>query len=454
MPFVCQKGARVGGRYELARMLGEGGMGEVWAAVHTVTRKPVALKFLKASARPDDRRRFMREARAASAVHHPSVVQIHDILEADDGTPVLVMDLLAGHTLAARLARAGSLSLGETALILAPVISAVGTAHAVGIVHRDLKPDNIFLVEHLDNRPDVKVLDFGVAKLTATEGDAAQTAGLTRTGEILGTPYYMSPEQVFGEHDVDHRADVWSLGVILYECLAGKRPFEGDNVGQVLKRVMMGGLEPLHQAAPHVPQAIAQLVDRMLSVERKGRPELREVIELLRVHTDVTVLSFADARPPLAERTDPFSRTEATDAPVAAPRPRRRRRSLAWLIAGFLVFDGAAIGGLWWWRHRAPAEQTTVPVSPQNPPQTSPQTAPQNPAQTSPQNTAQNPPQTSPQTAPQNPPTVAPVLPTVAVTPAPPVHHVTSKHKPSVKPEKEKPKNNTLPGGVVNEVPF
>src|SRR5262245_30682606 len=144
MSFQPKRGAQVAGRYELVRLLGEGGMGEVWAAQHNVTRKPVALKLLKSAARPEERRRFMREARAASAVRHPAVVPIHDILE-EDGTPILVMDLLDGETLAMRLARTRVLPLGEAAQLLAPVISAVGTAHSLGIVHRDLKPENIFI---------------------------------------------------------------------------------------------------------------------------------------------------------------------------------------------------------------------------------------------------------------------------------------------------------------------
>jgi serine/threonine-protein kinase len=250
MSFVCEKGAKVAGRYELRRLLGEGGMGEVWAGQHLVTRRPVALKFLKGNASDEARRRFIREARAASVVQHPSVVPMLDILELDDGSPVLVMDLLEGITLQELLARRGSLEMGEAAAILMPVVSAVGTAHQLGIVHRDLKPANIFLAERMEAAPDVRVLDFGVAKFTAQTGDAAESAHLTRTGEVLGTPYYMPPEQVFGEHDVDHRADIWSLGVILYECLAGRRPFEGANSGQILKAIMMGNVAPLSDVAP------------------------------------------------------------------------------------------------------------------------------------------------------------------------------------------------------------
>ena len=183
---VLVAGTLIGGRFRLERMLGEGGMGVVWAATHAVTRKPVALKFLKRSRNDDARavQRFLREARAACAVRHPSVVEVHDVLELEDGSPVMVMDLLSGETLAQRLTRERVMSLPDVTRIMVHVCSAVGCAHALGIVHRDLKPENIFLVQSPSGRA-VKVLDFGIAKLTASEGDAAQTGVITGTGAIL-----------------------------------------------------------------------------------------------------------------------------------------------------------------------------------------------------------------------------------------------------------------------------
>jgi serine/threonine-protein kinase len=304
---VQKVGNLVGDRYLLVRMLGEGGMGEVWAATHRVTRAPVALKFLKgvAAARPDLRRRFLREARAATAVRHPNVVRIHDIFETQDGSPVMVMDLLDGESLAARLRR-GRLGAAEAAAILLPVVSAIGTAHSVGIVHRDLKPDNVFLVGLVDGRRDVRVLDFGIAKLTASEGDAALTAGITQTGEMLGTPYYMAPEQASGEITIDHRADIWALGVILYECLAGARPIGGANLGQVLTRIITGSIAPLAKLVPEVPADLSALVSSMLSKDRAARPQdLRAVQEVLARHAPVSTPSFEAPRLPLATTPDP-----------------------------------------------------------------------------------------------------------------------------------------------------
>jgi serine/threonine protein kinase len=277
-------GSVVADRYRLDRVLGEGGMGIVYAATHTRTRKSVAIKVLRASMSADQatRQRFLREARAACAVRHPNVVEIHDVIELADGTPpMIVMELLEGESLASRLKRETVVPLGELATLILPVVAAVGSAHEVGIVHRDLKPDNIFL-DRRRGTTDVHVLDFGIAKLTATEGDAASSAAITGTGAVLGTPYYMSPEQVFGEKDIDHRADIWALGVILYECLAGVRPTQADNIGQVFKIVMTDAIKPIERLVPGLPASVVQLIGRMLTREREKRPQdLREVASLL-----------------------------------------------------------------------------------------------------------------------------------------------------------------------------
>src|SRR5215510_7676593 len=219
-------GSLIGERYRLERVIGRGGMGVVWAAEDIVTQQRNALKFLKDGVGdPDAPRRFLREARAASAVRHPNVVRTLDVLELEDGSPVLVMELLEGESLREMLRREQKIPLGELAEILVPVVSAVGTAHALGIVHRDLKPENIFLSRGPAGERVVKILDFGIAKLTALDGEAMRSTGIT-TSTVLGTPAYMAPEQVFGESDLDHRADIWALGLLLYQCLSGVLPTE------------------------------------------------------------------------------------------------------------------------------------------------------------------------------------------------------------------------------------
>ncbi|WP_437914341.1 protein kinase [Sorangium sp. So ce302] len=332
-------GALVASRYRVDRQLAEGGMGVIWAATHLANGERVALKLLRPGTAEDasTRRRLVREARAAAAVDHPNVPSIHDVLELDNGTPFLVMDLLEGESLRDKLLREAQIPLPELSRILLPVISAVGTAHALGIVHRDLKPDNIFLLtpaaaaprgspgaaahaaavppsgapapgsadsgdapEAAQHDARVRVLDFGIAKVTAAPGETSWSWGRTGSGEMLGTPYYMSPEQILGEHDVDHRADIWSLGVILYECLTSVRPTEAENMGKVMKRILTGSIQPIGESAPTLPADVAAMIDRMLSPDRAQRPaDLREVGALLERYAAVALRPFG---PPAAPR--------------------------------------------------------------------------------------------------------------------------------------------------------
>jgi serine/threonine protein kinase len=291
-----EPGMVVAKRYRLDRLLGEGGMGVVWAATHTVTRRSVAMKFLRGETHHLSqglRQRFLREARAASAVLHPNVVTISDVFELDDGTPVMVMDLLVGETLGRKLARETKLTVEQTAAILLPVVSAVGTAHALGIIHRDLKPENIFIVEGAPPGGAVRVLDFGIAKVIEPEGEGDSSGLITDTGAILGTPNYMSPEQALGEQDIDHRCDIWSLGVILYECLTGCRPIQGSGIGQIVKQIVVDGVRPIDELEADLPPAVVHLIGRMLSRKRSRRPpDLNRVVEVLRAYTRIEVPSF------------------------------------------------------------------------------------------------------------------------------------------------------------------
>jgi serine/threonine protein kinase len=282
-PEMAQ-GALIAGRYRLDQHLGEGGMGTVWSATHAVTRRCVAMKFLRTAIqhRKDVRQRFLREAQAASALRHPNVVEVLDVFDLEDGSPVMVMELLEGETLGQKLSRDERLSSEETAAIMLPVISAVGAAHAVGVVHRDLKPDNIFLSPN-DQGVLVKVLDFGIAKLSAEYYvDQGQSALVTEAGSLLGTPCYMAPEQISNK-DVDHRADIWSLGVILYECLSGTRPVEGENMAEVVVRLLNEAITPLDRLAPELPHGLTALVQQMLSRDAKRRPQ-----DLSEVHTNLS----------------------------------------------------------------------------------------------------------------------------------------------------------------------
>lgn len=336
-------GELVAKRYRLERPLGSGGMGAVWAATHTVTYKAVALKFLHK--KNDDeaaRKRVVREARAASAVKHPNVVAVHDVIEDEGGTPVLVMDLLEGESLADKLAREHTLSPKEAIEIIRPLLSALGAAHAIGVVHRDLKPDNVFLVGK--SALDVRILDFGVAKLSGKDLATKETNRLTETGAMIGTPHYMAPEQAFGEADVDARADLWAVGAVLYEMISGKTPADGDNLGQILKVLASGKIVSLGERAPDAPRELVAIVDDLLRIEKTERPSSAEAV-LARVDA----LGTLSAERIAARGSDEPKRATLSVTPKPAARdtsPPKRTSPFAWAagaVAVLLVGGGGLL---------------------------------------------------------------------------------------------------------------
>jgi serine/threonine protein kinase len=262
-----------------------------------MTRRAVAMKFLLTTGRePELRARLVREAAAAGMLDHPNVVRVFDVFDFEDGSPVVVMELLVGETLADKLAREGPLGLEETARLLLPVISAVGAAHALGVVHRDLKPANVFLTTSgAETR--VKVLDFGLAKLAQSPSAISAITDLrTATGRVLGSPGYMAPEQVEGAH-VDPSMDVWSTGVILYECLSGIRPIEGSNLVEIRERLLHDGIIPIEELMPELPRDVSDLVSRMLSRDPGRRLQgFVEIGELLRRHASPRAPSDSSLR--------------------------------------------------------------------------------------------------------------------------------------------------------------
>jgi eukaryotic-like serine/threonine-protein kinase len=318
----------IAGRFRLEEILGEGGMGQVWAATHEVTERRHALKFLSAGlTSPCLRKRFLLEARAACRVDHPNIVTVHDVFELPDGTPVMVMDYLQGETLRDLMDRQGALPLPGAADILLPVVSALGCAHERGIVHRDLKPENIFLVAGRSRAARVRVLDFGVAKLM---GNAAPSpaAPITEVGQLVGTPLYMAPEQCSGQADIDHRADIWAVGVMCYELLAGRHPIEGDNLAQVIQTIISRGFGPLEQAVPDLPAEITELVASMLRRDRAERlSDLSQAARVLSEHATIEALSFAAPYSALPNRRkadglelfDTLAHTPTGDTPAGDP---------------------------------------------------------------------------------------------------------------------------------------
>jgi len=254
-PLVFQ-GAVLAGRYRLDSVVGSGGMGAVWAATHLGVGQQVAIKLVYSNfARsPDALQRFDREAKAAAQIKSRHVPQVYDNGVLEDGTPFLAMELLHGETLFRRIHKQGPIPLAETISILDQCCKALGRAHALGIIHRDIKPDNIFLAQENDSEGYVvKVLDFGIAKFTQL-GDGEHST--TRTGSLLGTPQYMSPEQARAVKNIDSRTDLYSLGVVAYTMLTGNLAFSGESLGDLLLQICAQPLPSLIGAAPWLPPAV------------------------------------------------------------------------------------------------------------------------------------------------------------------------------------------------------
>jgi eukaryotic-like serine/threonine-protein kinase len=376
------EGKVIGGRYELLRLIGRGGMGEVHAARNLLTGREVALKLIRGSeTTPEQNRRFMREAKAATAIRHPNVIDVLDVFQEEDGTPVMVMELLRGESLSSLRKRVGKLELGQAATIMAPVLCAVQAAHAKRIVHRDLKPENIFLAELGEGIVRPKVLDFGIAKVLDGSTLGGETHGAaTSTGTLLGTPQYMSYEQAMSEKDIDHRADIWSLGVILFELLCGRRPLEFQNLGGMFAAFLQGTVPSIRELAPELPDELATLIDRALGKTREGRlDDLSPLIDALAPYVDPTVVpQLVKSLPPAAGAATAGAKTAseagahatehsfaaATPAPTPAAtppsaRPAQRSRALLFGLAAIALAAGGAVLAL-----RGAGGSIPAPVAP------------------------------------------------------------------------------------------
>jgi serine/threonine-protein kinase len=270
-------------KYEIVRVIGRGGMGTVYEALNTAIGKRVAMKFIDASTtgNADAVARFQREAQAASAVESAHIVDIFDSGLSEESQPYIVMELLRGEDLGHRIKRCGRLDLPEALHVTAQILRGLYRAHKAGIVHRDLKPDNIFLVDRDDDPNFAKILDFGISKVR--RGGETPVHTLTRQGTVLGTPFYMSPEQAQAQPDVDARSDLWSVGAILYECLTGRPPYTGATYEQVIVNICMNDAEDVRLYNPAVPEGVADAIARALSRDREERfPDAREFLDTLR----------------------------------------------------------------------------------------------------------------------------------------------------------------------------
>lgn len=273
-------GVVIAGKYKVEREIGRGGMGVVFAALHVDLDQPVAVKILHDYAAYDQAAvaRLLREARAAAKIASNHVVRVMDVGALPDGGAYIAMELLEGRDLADILREHGPFQVVEAVDMMIEACDAVAAAHGAGIIHRDLKPANLFVAEMPDGSSMVKVLDFGVSKIVPKSGQTPLPGELTQTGQIFGSPSYMSPEQLRSATDVDGRTDIWALGVVFYELVSGKLPFAGTSMADVLAAVVRDTPKILSLVCPSVPPELAQVIDRCL--EKDPRDRFADVVEL------------------------------------------------------------------------------------------------------------------------------------------------------------------------------
>lgn len=365
-------GSILGGKYRLISEIGRGGMGSVWRAEHVGWDAPVAVKVMNRdiTAHPEALVRFEREVRLAAGLRSPHVVQVLDHgVDEQTGTPFIAMELLEGESLARRV-KHSCLSPAEMFDVFSQLVRALSRAHAAGIVHRDLKPDNVFLVRNEDESL-AKVLDFGVAKWTAPD---VIESGLTRPGSVVGTPFYMSPEQIQGSREIDHRADLWALAAIACECLTGRRPFEAPDFAQLAVLLLGNMRRPVPSNLGPVPPGFDAWFARATHPDINHRfQSAREMAQSLAAICDVAPSSGGE--PLYSSRPQTVTRHEAQSmAPVvntayrSLPQTQLWRRPMTKLVGSTVVATLIVTGVVGYWiasretREHAPgAPSATTP---------------------------------------------------------------------------------------------
>lgn len=324
-------------KYKLEEKLGEGGMGEVWVARNIHLDKRVALKVMGRGVATNVEfvERFLREAVIASRVRHPAIVEIFDAGQ-HQGTPWIAMELLEGESLAKRLER-GAIPVAELVPLLVPILDALHALHEVGVIHRDVKPDNIFLERRADGTTQPKLLDFGIAK-------RADASRLTGTGSVIGTAWYLSPEQARNSSTVDRRADVYAMGVVLFECLSGAMPYEAESVTELIAKLFTEPPRDLNALAPHVPYEITLLVRRCLARDPEHRPsstrELSSALALASRSLDSPQLRVGLAH---TGQVEPVARA-AQPAPTGAALHGQALQASDWTLPKWVRWLLVAVG--------------------------------------------------------------------------------------------------------------
>jgi hypothetical protein len=360
------------GNFQITALLGEGGMGKVYVAQHPTLARKSAIKVLHADQARDPvaLSRFFTEAKAADAIRHPNIVEIYDYGTLPDGAPYIAMEYLDGETLADRLARA-PITLGEALDVLVQAASALGAAHGKEVLHRDLKPDNLFLVNDPAGRIRVKIVDFGIAKL---QNDLTEVSHRTRTGALIGTPLYMSPEQCLGAKDIGPPSDLYALGVIAYEILCGRAPFEADAVGALINMHVNEPVISPRKLNPKLPRGLEAILLKALAKYPEQRyprmeelqAELQKAREAIERATPELLATRPERRPrPLEAVTMAATITGAPRSGLAPPAMRARR-----LVLGGLALGAGAALLLVFLQHRrplvapVPAPVAAVPAPP------------------------------------------------------------------------------------------
>ncbi len=320
-------GTAFAGKYQIVSKLGSGGMGGIYKAEHTLMQRAVAIKMLRSHLLDDEvlLRRFRQEARTASQLTHPNAVMLYDF-GVEDRVPYLVMEYIEGDTLSKVIAEEKNLDLYRVRSIMHQVCGALAEAHRLGIVHRDLKPDNIMLRRRDDGTDLAKVLDFGIAKIM-DKAEGSDT-NLTQAGILVGTPQYMSPEQCQGR-ELDTRSDIFSLGIVLYEMLAGETPFKAPSVLELMVKVLNSPVQPIRKLKPElgIPAAVDKVVMKALEKEREHRYQTVEDL-------------LSDLEKALPERSTGHKTTFSADGSPSVPLPKWQRPAI--FAGGLLVFVGAA----------------------------------------------------------------------------------------------------------------
>lgn len=323
------EGQTLGKKFLVRRMIGEGGMGAVYEAEHLVTKRSGALKLLHDSfvASSDIAERFLREASAAGRIGNSHIVETIDAGELPSGELYIFMELLSGRPLRDLLREKGRMPFEEARELLLQVADGLAAAHAVGIVHRDIKPDNLFLCAGA--RPFMKILDFGISKFA----EQHNVARLTEQGATLGTPHYMSPEQVVSKRDIDARVDVYALGVVLYECVSGRVPFDADTLPALSVKIFEGQYAPASELVAGVPAGLDALLTRALA--RDPNQRFASVTDFAQALDDLAV-------PSSSASTLALHSAEHAQAPRKSSNPPRRRVRALWPVALVGLGAGAA----------------------------------------------------------------------------------------------------------------